>query len=67
MRIQALTYKRVQNLGNYSSETLEATAIVDEDEDPFEVSKTLRQFVLSELNLLKGEEEDEAAVDAMIF
>ena len=55
MKIQALTYKRVQNLGNYSSETLEATAILDENEDPTQAFIALRQFVHTKLGLHKEE------------
>ncbi|MBW4642938.1 MAG: hypothetical protein KME23_08070 [Goleter apudmare HA4340-LM2] len=49
MKIQTITYKRVKNLGNYQSETLEATAIVFEDGDPDIAANILREFVLKKL------------------
>lgn len=33
MKIETITYKRVKNLGNYQSETLEVTATVEEPEE----------------------------------
>jgi len=33
MKVERITYKRVKNLGNYESETLELSAILDEEEE----------------------------------
>ena len=45
MQVTTITYKRTNNLGNYSSEMLEATAIIAEDEDVVECGKALRRKV----------------------
>lgn len=45
MKITSISYQAVKNLGNYESERLEATATVEEGEDPVEKTKELRRFV----------------------
>jgi hypothetical protein len=47
--ITKITYKRIKNLGNYQSETLEAEAVVNELENPEQVMKELREFVMNSL------------------
>jgi hypothetical protein len=47
MKIETITYKRVNNLGNYQSETLEVTATVEEGEEAHIVAKVLKTFVYS--------------------
>ncbi len=49
MPIKSITYKRIKNLGNYQSKTLEATSIVNENDDPDEELKTLIALVDNEL------------------
>jgi UDP-N-acetylenolpyruvoylglucosamine reductase len=49
MPIKTITYKRIKNLGNYQSKTLEATSIVNENDDPDEELKTLIALVDNEL------------------
>lgn len=49
MKIETITYKRVQNLGNYQSETLEATAIVEHGEDAEAVAAMLKAFIYNQL------------------
>lgn len=49
MKIETITYKRVKNLGNYQSETFEATAILSEDDDSDIAADTLKNFVLKTL------------------
>lgn len=45
MKIETITYKRVKNLGNYQTETFEATATLDDTDNPEQASKDLRLFV----------------------
>lgn len=45
MKITSISYQAVKNLGNCESERLEATAIVEDGEDPVEKTKELRRFV----------------------
>ncbi len=45
MKITSISYQAVKNLGNYESERLEATAIVEDGEDSVEKTKELRRFV----------------------
>ncbi len=49
MRITTITYSRTINLGNYESKKLEATAEVDNGEDPSVVADTLRAWLVKEL------------------
>lgn len=45
MKITRLNYQAVKNLGNYESERLEASADVEEGEDPKDAALKLRQWV----------------------
>lgn len=45
MKITAITYQAVKNLGNYESERLEASADVEAGEDPQDVALQLRRWV----------------------
>lgn len=49
MKISSISYQAVKNLGNYESERLEATATVEEGEDPALLIKNLRKFVHAQL------------------
>lgn len=49
MQIKTITYRRTKNLGNYNSETLEATAQINEDEEPTKTYHALREWVLEKL------------------
>lgn len=45
MKITTITYQAVKNRGNYESERLEMTAILEEGEDPHLACLELRQRV----------------------
>ncbi|MHC5673940.1 hypothetical protein [Nostoc sp.] len=49
MKIETITYKRVKNLGNYQTETIEMTAVLDQYDDPSVVSQELRELVKNQL------------------
>lgn len=49
MPIKSITYKRIKNLGNYESKTLEATSIVNEGDDPARELEELIAFVENNL------------------
>ncbi|WP_375495574.1 hypothetical protein [uncultured Nostoc sp.] len=49
MKIETITYKRVKNLGNYQSETMEVTAVLDQYDEPDQVSEQLRELVKNQL------------------
>ncbi|MEH2210840.1 hypothetical protein [Nostoc sp.] len=49
MKIETITYKRVKNLGNFQSETMEVTAVLDQYDEPEEVSQRLRELVKNQL------------------
>lgn len=49
MPIKNITYKRIKNLGNYESKTLEATSIVNESDDAARELEELIAFVESSL------------------
>ena len=60
MKIQTISYKRVKNLGNYQSESLEASAEVEESEDPLKAFSDLRAWVLLQLDIdIKPNAEDD--------
>ncbi len=41
MKIETITYKRVKNLGNYQTETFEASATLEEDDHPETAAQNL--------------------------
>lgn len=45
MKITKINYQAVKNLGNYESERLEASADVEEGEDPDDAALKLRRWV----------------------
>ncbi len=49
MKIETITYKRVKNLGNYQTETMEVTAVLDQFDEPNEVGEQLRVLVKNQL------------------
>lgn len=49
MKIETITYKRTKNLGNYQSETMEAMAILSENDKPEIAAENLKQFVYNQL------------------
>ncbi|RCJ34621.1 hypothetical protein A6769_22085 [Nostoc punctiforme NIES-2108] len=49
MKIETITYKRIKNLGNFQSETMEVTAVLDQYDEPDEVSEQLRSLVKNQL------------------
>ncbi|MFN6571178.1 hypothetical protein [Dendronalium sp. ChiSLP03b] len=50
MKIETITYKRVKNLGNYQTETMEATATVEQSDQPEQVALS---WPLSALNFIQ--------------
>ena len=46
IEITLLVYRRVKNLDNHQSESLEATAIITESDDYFECYRTLKDYVV---------------------
>lgn len=51
MRIERIIYKRLENLGNYSNEAIEATTLLDEGEDPTEAFKKLRTWAEDQIRV----------------
>lgn len=51
MKYQTINYKRLKNLGEYNNESVEATVIVEEGEDPIVVGQALKQSVLDLLGI----------------
>jgi hypothetical protein len=49
MKIETITYKRIKNLGNYETETFEATATLEEEDLPEQVAQDLITFVCGQL------------------
>ncbi|MHC5728388.1 MAG: hypothetical protein ACYT04_37995 [Nostoc sp.] len=49
MKIETITYKRVKSLGNYQTETMEVTAVLDQYDEPEQVSQELRELVKNQL------------------
>ena len=49
MKIETITYKRAKNLGNYQTETMEVTAVLDQYDEPDQVSEQLRELVKNQL------------------
>lgn len=49
MKIETITYRRVKNLGNYQSETFEATVTLEEEDHPEVVAEDLKEFVRLQL------------------
>jgi hypothetical protein len=49
MKIETITYKRVKNLGNYQTETLEVSATLDDGDDPGQTAQYLKDFILGQL------------------
>ena len=45
MKFTTITYQAVKNLGNYESERLEASADLEEGEDPKDAALLLRHWV----------------------
>ena len=64
MKVERITYKRVKNLGNYESETLELTAILEDDDEQYDVAigrqiQMLKERVHRSLDLIKDNQEIE--------
>lgn len=51
MQYKTITYKRIKNLGNYQSETVEMTIEVDEQDDVEKSFEELKTSVLKALDL----------------
>jgi hypothetical protein len=59
MKIETITYGRVKNLGNYRSETFEATVTLEEEDHPETVADDLKAFVYAQLYPETKSSEDE--------
>ncbi|MEG3436521.1 hypothetical protein V0288_05265 [Pannus brasiliensis CCIBt3594] len=59
MQIKTITYKRIKNLGNYQSETLEMTAEIGENESPDRVTEELMRKVKTLLGIETPNPEDD--------
>lgn len=53
MKIIEIMYQRVNNLGNFETERLEAKATISEDESPAEALSTLKRWVEVKLGIRK--------------
>jgi hypothetical protein len=67
MLIQSITCKLIRNLGNYQSETLEATAIIGEDECVNEAIRNLRRLLRIKLSESLPEDKDLENIDQLDF
>jgi len=56
MKIQTITYAELQNLGHYENRRIEATAIVQEDENPAEVLQAVKTWVKNQLAVRSDEQ-----------
>ncbi|BAU63040.1 hypothetical protein STA3757_03950 [Stanieria sp. NIES-3757] len=64
MKVERITYRRVKNLGNYENETLELSAILDDEDEQNDVAigrqiQMLKQRVCRGLDLIKDNQEIE--------
>lgn len=57
MKIKEISYRRVRNLGNFETETIEMKAEVDDSEDPIDVFSELK-FKTSRLLGFRAKKED---------
>lgn len=53
--ITEITYRRVKNIGNYETETVEAKAFVEDGQPASAVFDYLRQWTLDRLNMLPAD------------
>ncbi len=67
MKIKIITYKRINNLGNYNSEHLEMTAELDENEDVNRSAHQLKSKVERLLGLAKTASEQPKEYDEKPF
>lgn len=51
MKITAVSYRRLKNLGNYENEAIEATALVEDWEDSVQTLDALRSWVEDQLGI----------------
>ena len=51
MKITAVSYRRLKNLGNYENEAVEATALVEDWEDSAQTLDALRSWVEDQLEI----------------
>lgn len=58
MQVKTISYRRVKNLGNYQSETLEMSVELEESDEPLLCAKKLKALVLRELELEDWEDLD---------
>lgn len=58
MRVVTIEYRRLVNLGNYSSEHLTATAEIAADEDPAAAFAALKTYVHQQLGLIAAPSDD---------
>lgn len=56
MRIKEISYKRLRNLGNYETSSLEGTVEINPEEDPHVAFEWLRNYVHFKLGLITEED-----------
>lgn len=49
LKIKEMSYRRVHNLGNYETETLEVVAVINEKDDPEKIYDAMVRFVENQL------------------
>lgn len=59
MKVREVTCRRIRNLGNFESETVEMVGVVDDGEDPIEAYESLRFKVKAALGFRKEREQYE--------
>ena len=67
MEVKTITYKRINNLGNYNSEHLEMTAELDENDSVIDCGKRLKNKVETVLGLNKLPVEESKINDDIAF
>lgn len=67
MKYTTITYKRVKNIGNYQSETLELTAEIDGEKDIMLQIHQLKTTVKRGLNIISSKEETTQESEGIAF
>lgn len=58
MKIRTISYRRVRNLGNYQTETVEIQGEIDDKEDPDAAFRQIKAKVFSWLGFSQPQEPD---------
>ncbi|WP_036488038.1 hypothetical protein [Myxosarcina sp. GI1] len=59
MQYKIITYKRIKNLGNYQSETVEMSIELDDNDIPHECFEDLKSSVLNALDIEQKTEQND--------